>query len=269
MRILVVGMGKSGTTGLCYRIANSMESPHVLFEPGAILDSDLAHENVVAKMLTNSGTSEKEAILANRDLERHFDKKVMIVRDPRDTVISWVLYSAGYHVIWEWEPQRITEYLNLLRRKEKNPRSVSMLSLLDGIVTPNELLGGFGSAVRFSRERGAGYFRVWYEDFVCDRLEGLEGYLGMGLKGGSKIPRHLRRVARSKASGQWASWFTEEDVRFFRPLLQPCMDGLGYRRDDWGLHDRPVVQHVHASAYVKGIMNRRRKEKRLGLLRSV
>lgn len=266
MHILVVGMGKSGTTGLCFRIANAMESPHVLFEPVAIRDYDLAHDNIVTKILTNS--MEKTAILA-KYLEQHFDKKVMIVRDPRDTVISWTLYRAGYHVIWEWDAPRITEYLNLLRRKELNPQSVSMLSLLDGILTPDKLCDDFKSAVRFSRERGSAYFNVRYEDFVRDRLEGLEEYLGMELRCGSDVPKHLRRVIRTKASGQWRSWFTEEDISFFKPLLTPYMEGLGYWQCDWELHERPTVQRVHASAYVKRIMNRRRKEKRLGLLRSV
>lgn len=269
MRVLVVGMGKSGTTGLCFRIANAMKSPHILFEPRVVLDSDLAHENIVAKMLTNSGTKKKDAIFDNRDFERHFDKKVMIMRDPRDTVISRTLYSAGYHVIWKWDPPRIAEYLNLLRRKERNPRSVPMLSLLNGIMTLDKLRDGFESAMRFSEDRGAGYFLVRYEDFVRDRLEGLEKYLGMGLDGGSEVPRRLRRVVRSKASGQWASWFTEEDVRFFKPLLQPYMDSFGYQQCDWELHDNPSILHVHASAYVKKIMNRRRNERKLRRLRSV
>ena len=261
MRVLVVGMSKTGTSGLCYRIAGAMESkPHILDEPGSIREGDLAHENIVVKMLTNPGTKRKAAIFADESFERHFDKKVMIVRDPRDTIISRVLYQAAFHVIWEWDASRITAYLDLLRRKEQNPRSVSMLSLFNDILAPRSIYDGFESIVQFSRTRGTAYFCVRYEDFVRNKLEGLEEYLGIGLGRNSEVvlPKSRQRVARSKASGQWRSWFTEEDIRFFKPSILPYMKELGYQCDDWKLHARPSILPIHASVYVEKVMDERR-----------
>jgi len=57
-----------------------------------------------------------------------FDRNVLIVRDPRDVVISWLLYKpllADRHE----DTGFIESFTDLLRRKESKPDAVSILDL--------------------------------------------------------------------------------------------------------------------------------------------
>ena len=99
-RILIQGLAKSGTSALLYKIANSLPrgETEVLFElprcPGC------SATNVVAKVLldgylwsldaTHRHTVEPTTV--DIDSYAGFDKRILIVRDPRDRLISQALY---------------------------------------------------------------------------------------------------------------------------------------------------------------------------------
>jgi hypothetical protein len=78
-----------------------------------------AKNNMICKQLL--GPDFSEASIAQ------FDKIVWIVRDPRDRLVSYILYrhyDHRYH-----DDQFVHEQLELLRRKELDPGAVSMVEL--------------------------------------------------------------------------------------------------------------------------------------------
>src|SRR5687767_12482448 len=89
MKILIAGLGKSGTTALFYLIASSLgkgPKPKLLFEPKECpADLRSARGDVVAKVLIDPQL--------NAASFSHFDRKITLIRDPRDRIISALLYS--------------------------------------------------------------------------------------------------------------------------------------------------------------------------------
>ena len=89
------------------------------------------------------------------------------------------------------------------------------------------------------------------------RLEGLEGYVGVKLRGDASVAAELARVVRTKGYGGWKDWFTAEDVNYLRPVLQPFLDRF-YRGADWELNASPSLPAEFGSGYVERIVNDRR-----------
>ena len=102
-----------------------------------------------------------------------------------------------------------------------------------------------------------GYFLLKYEDFVSERLEKLEQYLGFPLERKTKVDPQYHRVARTKRAGDWSNWFLAEDVEFFRPIFQGFMEEFGYE-DDWSLNPERAISAEHASGYVRNLIAERR-----------
>ena len=99
-RILILGAGKSGTSGLFHCVAQSAERHHArpfqrLFEPKteAALES-LDGSHAITKVLSErlQTFQRPEAVLAR------FGRRIMIVRDPRDTVVSRLLWLAATRI---------------------------------------------------------------------------------------------------------------------------------------------------------------------------
>ena len=84
MKILIAGAPKTGTTALFYRIKNSLDGGvREMFEPrGYVAEPGDGACHVLAKVLLDP--------LIDLDMESFssFEKKIGIVRDPRDRLIS-------------------------------------------------------------------------------------------------------------------------------------------------------------------------------------
>lgn len=252
MKILIAGLAKTGTTGLLYLIANSFaKMPRLLFEPKKCPD-DLRSQSgvVVAKILI--GTRLNAASFS------HFDKKITLVRDPRDRIVSALLYSQ-YHAKYLLDDDRVRVVREVLEKKEASPQSVPIREVI-------EVMGrvaGKSNAVA-SRQGRAIDSLDWfdkyvatipdallykYEDFVSGEYAPLEKHLGMRLSGVPEVPNRLNRVERTKSYGDWRNWFTPEDVRNYQPMLASWLKTHGYDAEDWALNPKPSIAPEHCSGY--------------------
>jgi len=123
MNILIHGVGKTGTTALFYTIRKALSGTVVeLFEP-ASLEFDAApsapHQHVLAKVLL------RETIPVPYE---RFPWKIMTVRDPRDILISRLLYLV-WHAAFRCDHGCMNAYLALLRAKERDPASIPLKDL--------------------------------------------------------------------------------------------------------------------------------------------
>jgi hypothetical protein len=145
MKILIAGLAKTGTTGLLYLIANSLgRSRKLLFEPKVCPPEAKADGgDIVAK------------VLLGRQLDAgsfaHFDKKITIFRDPRDRMVSSILYSQ-YHANYLADEKSVSLVRECLERKEADPASVSIREILELIGT----VEGSGD----HRVRCSGYLKI-------------------------------------------------------------------------------------------------------------
>ena len=271
MKILIAGQPKSGTTALFYRVRNSMDPmPSCLFEPREYVErSDDSRGDLLAKVVITP-----ETVL---DGFGGFDKKVFIARDPRDNLVSTLLYYTT-ETTMPSDAAQLKRFLALLRKKEADPRSVSLreiVGLLEEIYPHCPFLEFWRKLQEAALDVYAAYpdyFRIRYEDVIDNRIAPLESYLGFSLSAEADVAPKHRRVARTKSYGDWKRWFTTEDVAHFAPLLSEPMRILGYP-EEWTLDPAPAIPAAHASAYVSRIVaERRRKNRRqkyLSLLRRI
>jgi hypothetical protein len=269
VKILVVGLAKSGTTALFFKIRNSLPyGIKTLFEPISYSEKDAGSSRcVLAKIILSLGVPIFG--LDGRHLKHRvryedfmvFDKKILIVRDPRDRLISQVLYSAKKHSFTN-DPGKRERFLELLRKKERDPGSVSLLEVLrlgsqlrSLDWTPERwraaFLKFFDFGIKF-HDSHPDFFVVKYEEFIDGKIADLEKFLGFELTGEARVDIEYERVVRTKSQGDWKNWFLKEDIDFFRPIFASYMERYGYR-DDWTLSPHPVILPIHASGFVERV----------------
>jgi hypothetical protein len=274
MKILIVGLPRSGTSALYFKIKEALpENAWCLYEPPRFDPSDRrAAADVLAKILISQSADFDYASFAN------FDKRILIVRDPRDHLVSRLLYRACSDPKFRQDDANVARFIDTIRDKEANPRSISILGLLDRYNSLNGevrasprtgskavprswAIGSYSMALDFHR-RHEGLLTYKYEDLVAGNLLAIERYLGIGLPGGeAAVTAEYDHVVRTKGANDWVNWFTEEDVAFFRPHFAAYMRTYGYP-DDWTLAAEPRIRPEHGSQFVRRSVALRRQRNR-------
>ena len=253
--VLIAGLAKSGTTALFYKIKEVMPADtYCMFEPKQFDATEAAgKDSLLAKVLL-VGT-EPETF-------NHFKKKILIVRDPRDRIVSGALYRVFNAPEFCKNEAKVAEFVDALCKKEASPSSVSTLELIqlgDRLIGTEHLpliADAVKTLVTFRRAH-PDFFIYRYDDLVLGKFDELSRYLGIELSDEKPtVAAELSRVTRTQGSGDWQHWFAAEDVAYFRPLLESYMRELGYD-DDWILASEPYIAPVHASEYVTQIVKDR------------
>jgi hypothetical protein len=252
LKILIAGLAKTGTTGLLYLIANSLEPrPRLLFEPKKCPpDLDQSPGHVVGKLLIGPRLDAQSF--------SHFDRKITLARDPRDRLVSALLYSQ-YHARYLDDDSKVAIVRDCLEKKEAAPARVSLREIFDAM---EQASGSPGIGKRF--RSGAATALTWLDDYIATMRDGLvyqyerfvsgdyaplERHLGMRLAGAAKVPARMHRIERTRGYGDWRHWFTEEDIHYYRPAFAPWLARYGYDADDWALDSEPVIAREHCSGY--------------------
>ncbi len=278
MRVLVLGLAKSGTTALAYKIHEALGRDAALhFEPGKTTGAEdtALHARLTAapgSMITKNlvfPTDETRwhDVFANAD---RYDRAIWIVRDPRDIIISNFFYHwYGHHSTRE----KFEEALARTRRKESDPTGTPFVDLVAGTMTDSrEQLAAWQSNWYGILGRAAAGIRshlhvLRYEDFVDGRLDAVSAYLGLELAGDATVPDEHRRVARTRGYDNWRRWFTAEDVDFFRPIVSDFLRTMGYDADDWTLVPMSSLPADEGSGYMKKLRENRASAPARSLLR--
>lgn len=265
LTIVIFGPYKSGTTGVFYKIRNSLPwTPKPLFEaksyeyqPG---DSKCG---VLAKIILGV-SGESDGI--RYETFMGFQKKIYLVRDPRDLIISGILFMIQQEPSIYSESTKLERILEMLRQKEENPQRFSVCELFRTVVRESDHHDWNGVIDWLTRqykwlpyfESGlTNYYRLRYEDFVDGKLGGLESYLGLRLDGVAQVDRTHGHVPRTLGYDNWKNWFVPEDIDFFRPLLEDYIKCYGYD-NQWQLNVKQAISPEHSSKYVMRTVDMRR-----------
>jgi hypothetical protein len=246
-RILVTGNPKTGTTALYHSIRYALPSNSLcLFEP--------ENKNIQPPKAVNSPILIKSFVPVS-SMYDDFEKKILIVRDPRDHLISTMLYMP-YNFVMNEKPrdelaidQPLGELVKLLKKKEKDPGSVSLRKLLE-ILGMGERKKPFERLIRYYLDRPE-LFVFRYEDYVDGHFEKINKYLGLDLKIAETVPE--KRVMRSKTYGNWKDWMTASDVEYYRKAFREYMEMFGYP-DDWSLSPVQHIDPALSSQYVERLI---------------
>ena len=123
---MIAGQGKTGTTALFFKIQQALPADTwCLFEPRTY-EARAGHAgHVLAKVLIGFGRS------VDVESFHGFDKKIILTRDPRDTLVSRVLYDIYNEPAICADAAKVASFMDLLRRKEADPRGTPLVDLID------------------------------------------------------------------------------------------------------------------------------------------
>ena len=261
-KIVLFGQYKTGTTALFYKIKNSLpDTTRYLFEsPAYNAENDDKYRSVLAKVIL--GDPEK----IQYESFYNFDKKIYLTRDPRDWVVSSLLFLIQ-ELPGIYENQKyLGQIMGLLKRKERLPKSISVIELLIFILQASEKNNSLKEVAAwitwlhqwlFEFEgQLSNYHLIKYEDIVDNKFLKLEKYLGYELHGKAVVESIHNHVPRTKSYGNWRDWFLQEDINFFRPLFSRYLHRYNYPLE-WNLQKHPIICPDHCTTYVEKIIQRR------------
>jgi hypothetical protein len=266
--VLIAGIGKTGTTALYAAVKRGARAagvdPACLFEPssGIALGALLCHRpeqpvltKIMVHRLSESGVDYDD-----------FPHRLMLVRDPRDVIISRLLFRPLTRgAVAEVPPETLEQFVAALEAKERDPASWSVRALDEladelGIGAGNE--AGLVRSLNLKRELIArhDFTVVRYEDLVDGELGHLEAQLGVPLGDTSEgTSGWLSHISRSKSYGAWRQWFLPDDVEHYDRLFADYLDAFSYPRGAV-LPDEVHIEPATASEYVRSRAETRRRE---------
>jgi hypothetical protein len=270
MKILILGRGKSGTTGLLFKVAGGIPNCHTVSggHPGKYSGD---YENVVYKHTHSDEKGKTFELYEELDAREKFDRKIWIARDPRDVAVSRMLFR--WHKGHKGLRKQYRAHLDLVEKKEQNPKSIAFHEVYRPIhrnglsMTLEELIEKERRLHQrlsdFVKGRKNDWFVFRYEDMIQNNFEALNEYLGYEISSVAQVPTTTRKskVVRKKGSGDWRHWFTEADVEHFKPAYQPYMETIGYDCEDWTVSLNPVIEPQYSSMYMKRLFRKNRKNK--------
>jgi hypothetical protein len=264
VKILVAGEMKTGTTVTFFAIAKQFPEYITGFEPTLeYTDSIINSDNILVKSLVNTDPTK---LSANTDFDYYskFNKRIFIIRDPRDSIISLILYAGGFHKA-KLNNRNIEKCQDLLKEKETY-NSVSVLEIwktLFNLKDEKQIIDILTSSSRSMERLTLKYdhLLIKYEDFIQGKTESLSKYLNCGSLDTNADVDIYSRVARSKSFNNWKNWFTAEDIEFFKAFLDPYINYFGYE-NSWETNKTPIIEPKHCSEYFSKLINERIKNER-------
>ena len=259
MNILIMGLPKSGTSGLAMMIFAAFPGcVRNLERIQFIKDEELAQGKVVCKELIDHPN--KIAIHGKHYVK--YDKLVKIVRDPRDRLVSGILYG-GFNTIVNKLDVR-DHFLERLKAKEANPMSVTCMELVSILKInaktnyPFEIpnLGSEAYFLNVIENLEANFnmpqYTIKYEEFVEKKLAGLQDFLEVEFV---KTDVDFSRTSRTKTHGEWKNWLTPEDIEQFKPIFDPIIKKYNY--EDWTINETPYINPEKSSKWAEAKINER------------
>jgi len=256
-KILVIGLAKSGTSIMMYRISGGLTDPAEFFEPGGFrgqMDVDF-HRRVTssAKPVVTKLVYHVRKPECFEEILPLYDKVVWIIRDPRDRLISNFFYRWFHPNANEAAFQ---DALKMVRKKEASPGEVPFHSLTPMLKNVRQCTSMYDPMIEIIERFKPIIYRFYYEDLIRGRWDGLESWLGSSLSTEAVVKGKAIRVSRSHTFENWRRWFCPEDVAIYRPWFSEYLEALGYSADDWELTPVSTLPPEEGSEYMIRLFNR-------------
>lgn len=207
---LVIGAGKSGTSGLCFALAKALNM-RFEFEHDSGVD-----RNVIRKKLLGP------ACYLNADRYEHV---FFLTRDPRDRFISALVYGlTTRETDIVYEADKAIHFFKLFRRKEtERDFPVSEIFNEAGAMeclqkNMNPQLDSFSLGFYEKNKDIENFHLVFFSDICKGDFNAVEKVVRKNLIITMGPLSHL--VYRINRAEQWRDWFTQTDVEKFREISE-------------------------------------------------
>jgi hypothetical protein len=270
MKILILGRGKSGTTGLLFKVAGGIPNCHA-FSGGRPGKFSGDYENVVFKHTHSEKKGKTFNLYQELAAKENFDRKIWMARDPRDVAVSRMLFR--WHKGHKGLRKQYRKHLDLVEKKEQDPQSIPFHELYSCIYQNDQVLPLKELVEKerrlhqrmsdFVKSAGSKWYVFKYEDMIRGNFDALNEYLGYDISSEAQVPTTTRKskVVRKKTAGDWRHWFTEVDVENFKLAYLPYMETIGYDCEDWAISSNPVIEPRYSSLYIKRLFRKNRMNK--------
>ncbi len=251
MRFSVIGMPKTGTTALYNLIKHNLPKGNnfYLFEPALERELKGALKFNVDNLLIKFMVHKLEKVSFKLSM---FDKNILIVRDPRDFIISSLLYRFNNQDLI-YDKKKFERAYELFVQKENDPESISCVDLLKffNISAPENFrkktFDMFFNLIDLDKKNEI--FTYKYEDMIDGDYASLSSYLNIEFNNIPDPEGWTSKIARSKSYGDWKNWFTNKDIAFFGQSTSDFIEHFGYDQG-WKLNDLQVVNPQTCSNYI-------------------
>jgi hypothetical protein len=225
------------------------------------------YENAVYKHTYEERKGKSFDLYREHLAEEHYDRKIWMARDPRDSAVSRMLYR--WHKGHRGNKKQFKSHFKLILKKEQDPRSISFCEICrytghnEWPRSTEDVLeeerSRYENMSKFVKTLGDDWFLFKYEDMVANHFSDLNAYLGFEVDQDGEVPVSTgkAKVVRKKAVGDWRHWFTQEDVDLFKPLYLPYLQIIGYDSNDWSISSNPVIEPQYSSGYIQKLQKRK------------
>ncbi len=268
MTILVTGMPKSGTTALLQAVSRGLPGARVETGRRPVPNPGRGAGGIVWKATFSAAKGRGVREFEQCSTGVGWDRRIWILRDPRDVAISTLLFFWNRGA--SEEPERFARQLAMIQAKEKDPASCSMLEIWRhgfsreaAEVTVETVVAQererYDAATGFIKAHRDAWFFFAYDDLVEGRFDALSRYLGFEVAAVDADASHrTAKVMRRGGSGDWRHWFTPFDVKRLEGVYAPFLKAAQLDAEDWRLEAQPVLDPAYGSAHLLALRDRER-----------
>lgn len=256
-RICIIGLAKSGTSALYGSIKAKLPAPRrLMFEPSSVGELSYVTGSFNGNALTKLMFSSVNRYGYDPDLFTH---NIAIVRDPRDVIVSTILFSFNRLSLLN-NKALYGQLVALFEKKEQDPRAVTMVELLEasgrgeGEAFRNRLVQQLQDYQHYLSQNK--HHIITFDDMIEGRFDAIDDYLGFPLDKPQRLEGWISKISRKGESGDWMRWFCPSDVEFFKDALAPFMTAYNFP-DNWDLEPNPVIEPEHCSQYIRRLAEAR------------
>lgn len=264
MKVCIAAAAKSGSTAVYNSIKAAISAQaqcNSIFEPQRVypilrLKNYDFSGNFVTKIMVSRMVSEKSDFHFG-----WFDKRIVLVRDVKDLLVSELLFRPMISPL-EVDASALKEFVALIREKEANPQSWSLIDLHRradelGISSINWEIFRKNLGKLAQLEETYACSVVHYEDFARGDYSGIRQVLGLPVGPASLEGSWVSHIQRKGQSGDWLTWFTPKDVEFVSDFFSEYCEHFFYTvPTDYEANTSPIPAQ-YGSDYIERKYNAR------------
>ena len=246
MKIAILSLARSGSTLLYYILSDTLGGKATrYFEPTSRDLINFNTNDLLVKMVPPAMNWEPDASFLAR-----FDHVAYLVRDPRDRMISSLLF--GLH---GGDERTVSTRAEILRKKEQTPAAYPFVDLVQDLLphlTVERIQDHLASIHKnflnhLSSCSSAIVLR--FEDMIHSDFNALEEVLGAISRAQPIMETRHLHGSRIKIAGDWKNWLTAADQPVFEPVFAEWIERFDYD-PDWTPSQHPAIRAEHASDFI-------------------
>ncbi len=277
--VFVLGRAKTGTTFIAKSIESACPAAPVRFimEPKTQRDISRAatastNSTLIMKVLFDHWDTQRDALddIVAGVSQPVFHSRIAIVRDPRDEIISRMMFRPfSFLVSGHARAEDVERWANVLEQREKNQK-MTFLDIQKAFAATFPSASDPADEIRLIARLCMGYAdylkqnqtvftTLRYEDAVADDFSAIEQALGWQVSKTQDLGR-FGYTKRSGAATNWAKWFHPSDLETIKDLMGPACTALGYH--DWSTPAdvNRAIEPEHHSEYARGLVRQYRRQ---------